>query len=170
MGSVQEEQLLSSLSEYNARKGKCAFVEAQIEDLERMIREAYATLISGQVLASAEQDGMPRGNQVSRTVENLAVRLADGWLPNDLRDMNEELSRLYRQRDILKSQVARVEAWLKGLNDRQRFVIERQVIQGESWKDVTIQYRKMFGDSASKRTTQRIRDTAIEVMLRMSGQ
>jgi hypothetical protein len=165
---VQSDQVLSMLSEYMITKGRCAYMEAKISVLEMEIRSAYASLVTDQVLASSGQDGMPRGNEISRTVENLAIRLADGWVPDTLRDMNAELSELYRQRDILKNVLARVDAWLKGLTDRQRFVIEHQVIQNESWREVTNSFRQQFGESVSKDTLKRIKDRAVDTIISMA--
>lgn len=158
---MNQEQVEAMIRGYRANVGRCAHLDAEIRELEQLVRRALASMIENEVLPGIGLDGMPHSHDISRQVEEIAVRYADGYVPQEIREMLRRLDALKRDRGLYAGQLAYVEAWMKGLNDRQRLVLERQMIDGESWRKVAEIYRDTFGDSVSKDTLKRIREKAV---------
>lgn len=158
---MQLEQILEKLSAYQQNKGRLAVLEVQISEMKILIQNATGSLLSDLVLKSPEEENMPHGNLPTSQVENIACKLADGWVSAEIKEMEAELKWLVQEWEKLKIQVAYVDAWLRGLNEKQRFVIVRQVIMADSWREVVSGYRQKFGDSVSKETVKRIRIKAL---------
>lgn len=166
---MQADMVLNALASYSANKGRWAFLCSEIEALEEEMRIELAWRYEDAVLQPASIDGMPHGNQVSRTTENIAVRIADGVPTQAMRELQVKYLNLCVERREVERRVRQVDAWLQSLNDKQRWVIERQAIQGDSWRELSAAYRKRFGEFTSKDTLKRLKKRAVERIMEVYG-
>ncbi|MBR2800340.1 MAG: hypothetical protein IKE04_05635 [Oscillospiraceae bacterium] len=158
---MNREQIEAMIREYRANAGRVAHLETKIRVLEQELRMAMSHMIEDEIMPGHGLDGMPHGTDVSRQVEEIACRYADGLFPDDIRDMQAELIRLRKDRDACAARVSYVDAWLKALNDKQRWIIVHQMIDGETWREIAGRYSDRYGSSVSKDTLKRIRESAL---------
>lgn len=157
------------LATYRQNEGRALYLQAEIARLEGEIQSARHNLALDMSTAhNYELSDMPRGTAVGQPTERIGLQLASGYEPDYIKAMLQEQT-LYEneyKRRMLDSLF--VKAWLKGLPERERWLIETQVIDGVFWRDVLIRYRQKFGCETSKDTLQRVKAKALEQIYEMA--
>lgn len=156
------EQVKDILGRYSANRGKAARLEVEIAKLEveeRKLREMEIT-----TLKASSIDGMPRGKGgKSDPTGRKAVQLASGQaVSKDEARLIEKISAKKADLSQLKLDVKVAEGWLNALMEREKLIINLQVVQKRSWKETAQEYLRAFGDEMSDDTLRRMRDRAIE--------
>lgn len=157
------------LKGYRAAKGRAAHISVEISrlktELQRTIeadREETAD-ITGQHYST-----MPRGSDIGNPTEEKGLQLYNlqpSPEATDIRQRIHELT-LIQERSLII--VLFVEAWLQGLTEKERWIIEKQAIDGMSWREVAYRYNVDFGYTAKPDTLKRIKRTAIEKVYEMA--
>ena len=160
---MRTEDIMVLLENYNSNRARFAYLEVAIADLADQIGKARSMMITNEVMRASGLDGMPKGNAVTSQVENLAVRLADGWTPEYVTEMEEELKGMQIEKESVRRKVAYVDAWLLALSEKQGWVIRQHIIAGKSWAEMIFLWGKEYG-TASKTTMKRLRDSAMAVI------
>lgn len=157
------------LAGHRENVGRCKHVEAEIIRLKAMLKDAEANYALDMIHAhNYELSGMPHGTQVGNPTERIAMKLAGGWEPEYMDEYRRQLEAYeaeWKQRNLNK---LFVEGWLSGLPERERWLVETQVIDGVFWRDVLIRYKQKFGTDASKDTLQRVKAKALERIYEMA--
>ena len=80
------------LAQYRRCVGRCAFLKKTIAEAEADIELWRRNLAEDLVLSGgANLDGMPRGTTVGNPTERMAIMLATGYEPEDLKDAEASL-------------------------------------------------------------------------------
>lgn len=154
------------LSKYSANKGRAARIEAEIGKLELEARRIRA--LEADTLKASSVDGMPRrkGGKSDPTARK-AVQLASGEaVSRDEARVLEKISGKKADLAQLTLDVKLVDGWLWALMERERLVINLQMIQKRSWRETAAEYERVFGDQMSDDTLRRMRDRAVEFIAR----
>lgn len=166
---MTNKRVMEMLKAYRFEVGRCGHLQAEIAELQRQYSRLEHDLTDAMVSPGAQQiSDMPRGTTVSNPTERYAMRLVEGLNDEDLKALNLKIAALeaeYNQRNLT---VMYVESWLNGLAERERWVVEAQVIDGVFWKDVCSRYRQRFEEDCSKDTLKRYRDRALEKIYEMA--
>lgn len=163
------ERVDEMLKSYRAEVGRCGHLLMEIDILKTEIEREKATLaydlagLGAQVITD-----MPRGTNVGNPTEKIGIMLADGWLTDDIREKEARLGELQAEYDERHKTVVFVESWLNGLPERERWMIEMQVIDGVIWRELIALYPEKFGEYRSKDTLKRIRDKALDMIYDMA--
>ena len=157
------------LSEARQNKGRLKHLEAEMARLDAEIALARRNLSYDAAVAhSYELSDMPRGTAISQPTERIGLQLASGWEPDYIKAREQEKMLYEQEKNERYLNDMFVTAWLKGLPERERWLIETQVIDGVFWRDVLIRYRQKFGTDASKDTLQRVKARAMEQIYEMA--
>ena len=158
------EQVDKMLTDYKSEYGRYRHLGVEVEVLQSRYDRLHRELISNEAAPQAQViTDMPRGgNRVGSKVEDIAVKIADGWLPPEMKAVKVELDTALAAYNKSKLVVEYVEAWLSGLTERERWIIQHQYINGEYWADVIDDYDRKFDKGLSKDTLKRLRDRALE--------
>ena len=89
-------------------------------------------------------------------------------IPDYLKDMQKELAELQQEYDGRYFTVLFVSSWLKGLTERERWIVEHQIIDGEYWKNISRKYRETFTEDTSKSSLKRLKKRALEKIYAMA--
>lgn len=160
------EDVKDLLSKYSANKGRAARLETEIAKLEMEARQIRA--MEASTLKASSVDGMPRrkGGKSDPTAKK-AVQLASGEaVSRDEARVLEKISGKKADLNQLTLDVKLVEGWLSALMERERLIINLQMIQKRSWRETGQEYERAFGDQMSDDTLRRMRDRAIEFIAR----
>lgn len=173
---MTREQVDALLLGYHEMVGRCGHIGAEIASLEQKItgireefeRDAAAPAIS-------RIDGMPRGTTLSDPTQCIALKLADGeaYRQSDAyrREcaLRDEIAALERERAEKRLRIQYVDSWLSGLADRERWVIERHLIDGDIWHDIITPFNRRYDDDVTKDRLKRIQQKALEKIYGMAA-
>ena len=163
------EQVDEMLKGYRAAKGRTAHIDVEIARLQAK-RDATIEAdrceladITGQHYSS-----MPHGTDCGNPTEDKGIRLLGMPMSQEARNLTIQIEELLRTREKARITVMFVEAWMQGLTEKERWLIEKQTIDGVSWKEVSWHYTTAFGRSATLDSLKRIRRAAISKIYSMA--
>ena len=151
------------LTEYRASLARCKYLEGlipvlkeEIEDMHRLFMEESFSI------RGATLDALPHGNEIADPTQKIGILLASGYQPEYLKEKELELKEVQKEYKRKVPNVIFVEAWLKGLSSRERFIIENHVIDGLTWNELIAEYERSFGEVRTKRCLQNMKRKALE--------
>ena len=166
---MTHEKVDEMLKSYRFEIGRCGHLEVEIRqtevEIERVKHEAAEEVAS---LQSPQLTGMPHGTSISSPTERAGIALASGWKPDYLKQMEKDLAEMQKEYNQRRLTVAFVSSWLQGLTERERWIVEHQVIDGEFWKDVMAGYKSRYGEESSKDSLKRLKSRAMEKIYAMA--
>ena len=166
---MTHESVDAMLKDYKFSLGRVGHLGTEIERLRREIDRERAGLAEDVAAINAQQiTDMPRGTTVGNPTERSGLKLASGWTPEHIREMEQELAAMDAEWSKRRLTVMFVEAWLNGLGERERWIIEQQIIDEVFWRDIIIHYRATYHEEASKDTLKRLRNKALEKIYKMA--
>lgn len=162
----QVDECFRNYKEYSAR---CEFLFHEIEDMKKTVDKMKQQAIDDAVsIASPALTGMPHGHSISKPTENVAVKFADGYVPQHIADAEEEIRQKHEEYRAKYSTVLFVEAWMKALNARENLIVRGKLIDGLFWRELVTMYRNAFGEEYTKHGLKRILDAALEKIYRVA--
>lgn len=166
---MTHERVNEMLKGYRYDVGRCGHLEAEIRRIQRQIEAEKNNTVETLAAPKPQQiTDMPHGTQVGNPTEKFGLMLADGFKSADMEKLEIELARAQAEYDERRQTVDHVSSWLNGLPERERWMVETQVIDGVFWKDVANRYRQRFHEDISKDTLKRIRDKAMDMIYRIA--
>lgn len=163
------EQVMKYLTEYRMNRARHAHLSVMIARAQKELGYEAREDMEGMMLGAALPSGMPRTTGICSPVERAVQRLEEGTATPMTNLLAEEIAHMERERDELETRVEYVEAWLSGLLEEERYVVERQVMNGEVWREVVQGYAKRFGIELSKDTLKRMRDRTLARIERVAA-
>lgn len=165
MQSVKVNEFLKNYKEYDAR---CKYLEANIEQTKNMLYKAKQNLVDESVNVTQKLSGMPHGTGTGDPTGQLGIRMASGFLPPYISELELEIKEMKAELEAKSIVVHFVNAWLQALNPKELFIIEHQTIGGMYWREIIFAYKAAFGDTYSKDGLKRIRDAALEKIYKVA--
>lgn len=165
---MTREKVDELLKAYRFEVGRCGHLETEIAQLQKAIACAMKNLTEDMSAVAKPLSGMPRGTDISSPTEKIAIMLASGWVPDHVDEMQRELEVLQREYDDRYFTVLFVGSWLNGLTEREQWIVKRQMIDGETWRDIGINYRANFGEEVSKDKLRRLKWRALKKIYQMA--
>lgn len=163
------ERIEEMLKTYRFEVGRCGHLENEIALTKNQIERAKAGLADDLAGPGAQViTDMPRGTTVGNPTEKLGMMLASGYKSDEIRELEAKLGELIAEYTERKKTVDYVSSWLNGLPERERWMIETQVIDGVIWREILTKYPERFGEYRSKDTLKRIRDKAFDMIVDMA--
>ena len=159
---MTQERVDTMLHNYREYVGRCKYLAAEIDEMTEDLKTLKASSYSDAVAPGAQNlNGMPHGTDVSSPTERIAVMFASGSKPTyivELEKIIEELKCEYRRK---WTTVVFVESWLQCLTDRERWIIVQQVIDGVTWRELTMQYEHCFGEARTRDGLKKLKQKAL---------
>lgn len=157
------------LAQYRRCVGRCAFLKKTIAEAEADIELWRRNLAEDLVLSGgANLDGMPHGTTVGNPTERMAIMLATGYEPEDLKDAEASLIPL---RDELREKemvLCFVEAWLEGLTAKERWLIEQLYFEGFTYNEAAHAYAEKYGIQISRDGIRRMKKATVQKVADMA--
>lgn len=161
---MTREHICSLLREYKRNKGKLAHLRVDIKWLESVTGGDFIKdmAYSAQILTD-----MPRGNETSDPTAKIAVSVADNG-EKLKRHYAVELERMEARKIELLRDCGYVEAWLEGLPEKERDVIQWHEIDGKTWAEVTGLFDEKYGHKYSGDGMKTIKKRAVSYIFEMT--
>lgn len=164
---MQKEAVIQMLTNYREDLARCQYLEREIPQLERLVDELRSTMIEDSVSITQVISDMPRGTSVSDPTGRLGMLFASGYVPDHIREVEDEIKIKKREMGNKLITVTLVDSALDGLSDREKYVIEKKYIEGAFWRELISSYRDKFDMLYSKSALKKISETAIKKMCRI---
>lgn len=157
------EKVMETLRTYRENLGRCEHLKVEIEQAETALQELQKSLYADIASPNTQNlDGMPHGHKVSSPTENIGIMLAAGETPRHIADLKADIRAMQEEQHSRQTCVAYVDAWLKGLTDQERWIIQGQVISGKTWRTLMLEYESINGEYRSKDSLKRLRARALK--------
>ena len=158
------------LHNYREYSGRCKYLENLIPMLEEEVVKIKSKMASDLVsIGGMNLDGMPHGTGVGKPTERAGVLLADGYQSDQMIETQERIKNAKEEYKEKLPTVVFVEAWMKGLTERERWIVENQVIDSVTWREIIAQYHIKFGEPRTKRSLQMLRDKAMDKIYELAS-
>lgn len=166
---MTQENVDAMLKDYKFALGRCGHLEAEMQKIERQIEAAKNDRAADLAAVKPQQiTDMPHGTQVGNPTEKFGLMLASGWESDFIKDLQKRHAELMAQQLGYKLTVAYVDSWLSGLSERERWIVEQQIIEARFWREIQTDYSRHFEEICSKDTLKRLRARALEKIYKMA--
>lgn len=176
--SVDAEQVDNLMKTYRENQGRCAHLITQEKQLQRKIAEAElearADILYGSHFPLVEKPSTgelvwtPHGNMTGDPTGNAAIKLTE-IATESMNELKKKLVTIRSELVKTKELIEYVDDWLMGMNERERWVVSRQVIDGAYWRDILDEARQRIGVDVSQATLKRLRDSGMSKAYRMAA-
>lgn len=159
---MNKEIVDTMLSNYRDYLARCEYLDSEIPELERLASHMRERMIEDSIHVTQTLSDLPHGTDISDPTGHLALMFASGGVTDHVRQIEEEIAKKKREREQKKISVHFVDAWLKSLNEKEKLLVEKQVIDKLYWREVIRHYENAFGELYSKHALKAIRDKALK--------
>ena len=158
------------LTDYRRCAARRDFLQVEITRAEEEMKRAEERLVEENVLPGRGLD-VPPGTGVGDPTARMAVRFLSGYRPAYMQEMAGDIRRLKDEMGECDWVCRAVNAWRGALSDRERLVIDRHVIGGESYNEVLEAFAKEYPGTAvtSRDGLRRIKNRAMEKVYEAAG-
>ena len=158
------------LTDYRRCAARRDFLRVEITRAEEEMKRAEERLVEENVLPGRGLD-VPPGTGVGDPTARMAVRCLSGYRPAYMQEMAGDIRRLKDEMGECDWVCRAVNAWRGALSDRERLVIDRHVIGGESYNEVLEAFAKEYPGTAvtSRDGLRRIKNRAMEKVYEAAG-
>lgn len=164
MDAREVDKLLAS---YNHCRARAAHIRTQLALMQHQLSVETTNAMAGEALHAQSYDVMPHGNLPGNPVESLVLRYLSGYQPQYIREIQQDMDKAKDELYEVETVVSFVNSWMLCLNERERFVVEKQVIEGYTWSDLLGEYEARYGQfgkeglrKMKRRAMNKIYDTA----------
>lgn len=166
---MMPDQVDEMLKGYRAAKGRSAHIDVEIDRLrDKLSRTIEADRRELADISAQQYSAMPHGSECGRPTEEKGIRLLGMKMSEEARRITAQMEELEQLRQRQRITVLFVEAWMQGLTDKEQWLIEKQTIDGVSWKEVSRHYTSAFGHNATMDSLKRMRRIAMEKIYAMA--
>lgn len=150
------------LRDYKRIQSRCLHLETLLVDYAKLKTKFEKNLVQDNIHISPVYSLTPKGSGLSKPVEKLAIRLADGYVPENLKELQESIKTAEEELQEKRQLLYYVESWLSGLTEKERFILKLYVMEEYTWRDLSQFYQERYAVYASKSTLKRMKQTALE--------
>lgn len=160
---MTREQVNEMLKGHHAQVGRCAHLETEIKLLVHDI---------GRLCAQFQGENPEEAGRTNRSAA-LAFfmdreRYEGSAEALEIKRMEARLQLLQSELEQRRLKVEFVEAWLKGLTEQERYVVERHIIDHEFWRDVVRRLNDIRPDAVNREKLKRIQTQALSKIYLMA--
>lgn len=159
---MKRSEVLDLLSRYRANEARMKAIPDMIKRLERERAEIVRTMVDDQVRTTANADGMPRSGRISDPTAEIGSRLADGWVPERVREIDSEIDRKKADLERVTQDWRLVDNLFKGLNYRDVFILKRKYCDQMILRDIRYDYQCQYSKVLSEETMSKYIEKAVK--------
>lgn len=163
------EQSEKMLREYKMCVGRYKYLCSAIAEAEKDLAYWRARLAEDLVSGGVSVlDGMPHGTDVGNPTECVALKLAMGYVPQHITEAETRLSELREEKRQKEMVVVFVDAWLDGLTEKERWIVEQIYFEGSTYNDTARAYTERYSTPISRDGIRRLKKAAADRIAEMA--
>jgi len=165
---LTRESIETHLKNYREHYARCEFLKRDIPRLEKIVQDLKNNIVENEVHITQVITDMPRGSTTSDPTAILGMKLANGYQPADVEEIELEIEQKKAELKHKDISVWSVETGLKSLTPKERFLIVHKYIQEDFWRNIVEGFNKEFGEAYNnKDTLKRMIDKGLDTMARV---
>lgn len=165
---MTKEAVEKHLKEYRVNSARCDFLRQDIPRLEKLVQELRDDIVDNEVHITQVITDMPRGGTTSDPTGKLGMKLANGYEPRYIEEIETEIKQKQLELKYKDVSVWSVETGLKSLTPKERFLIEHKYIQEDFWRNIVEGFNKEFGEGYNnKDTLKKMIDKGLDTMAKV---
>ena len=133
------------LSAYNRCLSRATHIKNQLAMMEHQLEVEKAHILASEALHGQSYDSQPHGTGPGNPVENLVLRYISGFEPKYIKDLQRDVDRAKDELFECEMVIKFVNGWMLALTEREKFIIQRHVLDHSTWRIVLDQYEKQYG-------------------------
>ena len=158
---MTKERVNDLLEHYRENKARLTHLRRECQELKAAIEQEQHSAIETEAVHAQQYSGMPHAGAINRSVEETALRYADGYQSPMLRDWLCDLASIESEIRVLDNAVGYVDDWFFALEARERTVMENHTPIGLlSWREMTVESKRLLGEYMSISGLRNIGDAA----------
>lgn len=155
------EQVDMMLRDYKRCAARRAHLNIEIEEMQQDMLRELEIAIGDEAIRPRLLSNTPHGTETGNPVEDLVLKYFDGFTPPIIQGMKDELTAMLHESALCSSCVRYVDGWMSALLERERDVINMQVIEGMYWNEILVKLSQRYGNVFSKGGLRKIKDRAL---------
>lgn len=159
---MTEETVNTLLEGYRSNLARYECLAMTAETHRRQLEAEERNALANDAMHAQQYDGMPHGNKISRPVEDLVLRHTSGQVSEQIKLWRAEEAEMRAEMMELKRRIRYVDAWLNGLSDKERLVMEEVYIKGYTMPEVAYHSHKLFLNPVTVGTVRGIKRQALK--------
>ena len=159
---MSPDKLDEMLKNYRPLKARSAYLQDQLEELERKLILNRMMMIDEQVSLSQEITGMPHGTSTGDPTARLALDVASGKVSIFVRQIQDEIAATKRELGTIEPTLRIVGIVLQALSERECEVLEMRAMDEMEWPEIQEQMNREYNNVYCQRTLQRLFERAME--------
>lgn len=163
---MEPEEVRALLRAYRENKSRVAYLETEAEEIRRGV--VIENRPETQAIHAQKYDLKPRSSSHSSPTEKLAIWSVDGGKTTLADHWEKEAKQIETELWNVRRDVARVDAWLLGLTDKERAVITAHELDGLPWYKVSFQSESLLGTYMTDGGLRKIGRTAMDKICRIA--
>lgn len=169
MTPLQVDTILADYKNITARR---THIAEELDGLKHMLEEhTHVDQISTEAIKvqNYEKMSMPGNGRLNDPTASLGTFFADGGTPDYVWELQSEVKKLERQLAALERNVRFIDCWQLALNDRERFVISKRILDGYTWPATVDAFAATFGYGFSLATLKRHKERGMSKIYQAAG-
>lgn len=142
---MTEEMVNEMLGDYKRCEARAAHLLVELEMMMKIKDEESSKMVESSVNVSPSLSGMPGGGGISDKVGDLAIKFASGYVPKYIKELDSDIDQVKSELFEMQKVVSFVNAWLIGLSEKERYIIEEHQIKKRFWSEMLPEYEEKFG-------------------------
>ena len=159
---MNPQRLTEIMKKYRASRARCAYLQSQLEMLERFLTICEGEMIDDMVSMSQALTGMPHGTSVGDPTGRLAIDIEAGKISPFVKEIREEIEGARAELQRIKEDVRTVEIVLEAMTAKERSLLEMKMIDELSWDEIIHRMNREYGFGSSKRSLQRMMERIMD--------
>lgn len=133
------------LTSYRSNQARYNHLYIEAMQMAMQINAEARKALANDSMHAQQYNDMPKGNKISKAVEDLALRYADGYVPDTLRGWMQESEAMHSELRKLETSIAYVDTWLGGLGETDRTIVTAHDVDDLTWPEVAINSPRLLG-------------------------
>ena len=156
---------MNRLISYRVDSARCEYLRKDIPRLQGLLQSLRDNIVDDEVHITQSLSGMPFGGAISDPTGKLGARLADGYEPIELSEIELEIGTKIEELRHKEVCVWCIETGLSSLTPKERYLVECKYIQNDFWRNIIENFNSKFGEVyVSKEPLKRMIERALETM------
>lgn len=144
---MRREQVIRMLENYRRCAARRDCLKLEIPLARRQLEAEREDALRGEALPGHSLE-TPRAGAPGDPTGRVALRFASGYQPMYIREMEGDLARMQDELRECETVCRCVEAWRGALSEREQLIIDRHVIDGETYAEVMEVFSHRFPAAA----------------------
>lgn len=165
---TNRDQVMQRLVNLREDRARCEYLRMEIPRLQRTIDSLREEIVDNEVHITQTLSDMPHGSGTSDPTGRLGLKLAGGYEPAYIREIELEIAQKRAELEHKEVCVWCIETGLKCLTDKERFLVEHKYVRGDFWRNIIEDFNNSFGEVyVSKEPLKRTIERALETIERV---